>query len=424
MRITQSLEQTQFVAQLDTLESNISTNQNDITTGLAFTTPAQNPIAAGTVSALNQTLAQSQQYTANASSGQTNLETESSTLSQVQTQLQSLYSLALEANSGTASTENLAALGAQATQIQSTLVSLANTQGGNGQYIFGGTATESQPFALTPTGASYTGDQGQPQVQIAAGQTVATGDNGDTVFNQITTGNGSFAVAAPTSNTGSGIVGATSVTDPQAFASATASTPNGWTISFPSATTYSIATNTATTPPTAAVTGTYASGQAIAFDGIEVTLTGQPTPATIASAGPPVVAATPGDTFTVAPSTKQSVFTTVQNLITALNTATTTPLGKTQLGNSIATAVNNLNQAISSTSTIEAQVGGRLNTITTQQSVATSQQLQLKTSISSLQSLDYAQAVTTLTAENTQLSASEQAFTLTQGLSLFKYIQG
>jgi flagellin-like hook-associated protein FlgL len=54
--------------------------------------------------------------------------------------------------------------------------------------------------------------------------------------------------------------------------------------------------------------------------------------------------------------------------------------------------------------------------------VATSQQLQLKTSISSLQSLDYTSAATMLTAEQTQLSAAMESFTLTQGLSLFKYI--
>jgi flagellin-like hook-associated protein FlgL len=44
----------------------------------------------------------------------------------------------------------------------------------------------------------------------------------------------------------------------------------------------------------------------------------------------------------------------------------------------------------------QASVGGRLNTITTQQSVAASQQTQLQQSISTLQSLDYASAITTL----------------------------
>jgi flagellar hook-associated protein 3 FlgL len=78
---------------------------------------------------------------------------------------------------------------------------------------------------------------------------------------------------------------------------------------------------------------------------------------------------------------------------------------------------------LSNVSDITAQVGGRLNAITTQQSVATGQQTQLQSSISTLQGLDYPAAVTTLDQENTTLSAALQAYSLTQGLSLFKYIE-
>ena len=54
--------------------------------------------------------------------------------------------------------------------------------------------------------------------------------------------------------------------------------------------------------------------------------------------------------------------------------------------------------------------------------MAATQQTQLQKSISNLQSLDYASAITSLDSQNTTLSAAMQAFTLTQGLSLFKYI--
>jgi len=39
-----------------------------------------------------------------------------------------------------------------------------------------------------------------------------------------------------------------------------------------------------------------------------------------------------------------------------------------------------------------------------------------------LQGLDYASAITTLNQQNTTLSAALQAYSLTQNLSLFKYI--
>jgi flagellar hook-associated protein 3 FlgL len=397
MRVTQSLNQTQFLSALDSLESSLSQTQNQVSSGLAFTTPSQNPIAAGTVSNYNQVLAQSKQYTANGNSAQTGLQTEDTALTQVQNQLQGLRSLALEANSGTQTGEDLSAIAAQATQIQNTLLTIANTQDGNGQYIFSGFATQTQPFSLTATGAAYAGDQGQQQLQIAAGQTVAAGDNGDVVFNQIKTGNGVFTTAANAGNTGSGVIGATTVSGAAGYTGGTFS------INFTAANTY----NVENAASVVVATGTYTPGQTISYGGAQIALSGQPAV---------------GDSFDVAASGNQSLFATVQNLVTALQAGANSASSKPALNNAIAGALNNIDQAISQTSTVQANVGGRLNTITTQQSQATSQQTQLQRSISSLQSLDYASAITSLDSQNTTLSAALQAYTLTQGLTLFKYI--
>jgi flagellar hook-associated protein 3 FlgL len=396
MRVTQSLNQAQFLAALTQLESNLSQTQNQISTKLSFTTPSQNPVAAGSVNNYDQALAQSRQYDANASSAQTRLSTEDSVLAQVQTELQSLRDLALQANNSSVSSDGRAAIASQATQIQNSLLSLANTQDGNGEYIFGGFSTNNQPFTLTPGGASYAGDQGQRQVQIAAGQSIADGDNGNSVFNQIKTGNGTFNASAAAGNTGTGVLGASTVQNPAAYDGGT------YAINFTAANTYEVrdSANVLVT------SGTYTAGQSISFRGVQVTLNGQPAT---------------GDSFTVAPSTNQSVFTTVQNLVAALQSGGGTG-AQAKLNNSLASAINNIDQALGQTSNIRATIGARLNSITTQQSVSSSQQIQLQASISSLQSLDYAAALTSLNLQNTTLSASMQAFTLTQGLTLFKYL--
>jgi flagellar hook-associated protein 3 FlgL len=391
------MEQGQFLTALNQLESSISTTQNGISTGLSFSTASQDPVGAGLVSGYNQVLAQSQQFTSNGQSAQGSLNIEDNALTQVQSQLQSVRDLALEANNATASGANLNAIATQIQQIQQSLLSIANTQDGSGNFIFSGYSTQTQPFALTATGATYSGDQGQRQVQLAAGQTVVAGDNGDLVFNQVKTGNGTFNVTAGTANTGSGIIGATSVTNPTAY--------NGgnYTIKFTAPNAYEVL-NSANV---AVNTGTYTSGQAISFDGLQVTLSGAPGT---------------GDTFAVAPSTDQSVFTTVQNLINALQQPPSASSGSTQLNNSIANAIDNIDQALDQSQTVQSSVGARLNTITTQQAAATAQQTQLQQSISTLQSLNYPQAITSLDAQNTTLSAAMQAFTLTEGLSLFKFL--
>jgi len=405
LRITSSMEQTLFLAEIGTLQSNQAQTQNDLSTGLAFTEPSQNPAAAGEVAQYNEALSQSLQYTANANSAQTSLNTESNALTQVQSQLQSLYSLTVQANSGTVSSANLQAIATQAQQIQSSLLALANTQDGSGNYIFSGYATQTQPFTATATGAAYNGDQGQQQVQIAAGQTVATGDNGSAVFNQIRSGNGTFAVTAASGNTGSGLIGTSSVTSASTFATAQASaaTAGPYTITFGAPAGAPASSYTVTNAAGTVASGTYTSGQAIAFNGIQVSLSG--TPAV-------------GDSFAVAPSTNQSLFTTVQNLVNALTSGASGP----QLSNALSGSLANLQQGLSQVSTFQSSIGGRLNTITTQLSVATSQQTQLQKSIGSLQGLDYASAITTLDSENTTLSAALQSYAQVQGLTLFKYL--
>jgi flagellar hook-associated protein 3 FlgL len=396
MRVTQTINQTQFLSNINSLETAINQTQNQVSSGAAFSTASQDPIAAGRVNSFNQALAQSQQYTTNAKSAQTNLNVEDSALSQVQNQLQSLRTLALEANTGTLTNTDRTAIAQQATQIQNSLLNLANTQNGSGEYVFSGFATQTQPFTSGSAGAVYNGDQGQRQVQIAAGQTVADGDNGNTVFNQIKTGNGTFAVSANAANTGNGIVGATTVSNPSAYDGGT------YSINFTAPDTYQVLEGA-----TVVTTGSYTDGDTIAFNGVQVTLSGTPAA---------------GDSFTLAPSTNQSLFLTVQNLVNALQTGVGSSVSATSLNNTINASINNLDQALSSTADVRASIGGRLNAITAQQSVATTQQTQLQQSISTLQSLNYAQAITTLDQQNTTLSAALQAFTQTQGLSLFKFL--
>jgi flagellar hook-associated protein 3 FlgL len=190
------------------------------------------------------------------------------------------------------------------------------------------------------------------------------------------------------------------VTSPAAYVA------GNYDITFTDATHYTV-TDSAV-PPNTVSTGTYTDGGTIAFNGQQITLSGSPAA---------------GDSFAVSTSTNQSIFTTVQNLVTALQTQGSTSSGSTTaVNNQINNAIDNIDQALTNTSNVQASVGGRLNSITTQLSVAGSQQVQLQTSISQLQSLDFASAITTLDQQQTTLSAALQAFQLTQGLTLFKFL--
>ena len=397
MRITNTYIQTQFLAAESTLQTNLAQTQNQISLGQSFTSPSQNPIAAGSVNNYNAALAQSQQYDRNANIAKNQLGLEDNALSQVQSALQSIRDLALQANNSSQTDQNRSAIATQVQSIRDSLLSIANSQDGNGEYLFAGYSSNTQPFSLTATGATYSGDQGQRQIQIAAGRTVGNSDNGAVVFDQIKTGNGVFQASAGPGNTGTGVLGASTVIDPTAYDGGT------YAINFTAANTYEVrdSSNNLIT------SGTYTSGQVISFKGIQVTLTGQPAVS---------------DTFSVAPSTNQSIFTTVQNLLNTLNSNAGTPAATAKLNNSVGTAINNIDQMLQQTSNVRASVGARLNAIDSQATLGQNQQLQLKTLISQLQDLDYASAITKLNQQETSLSAALQSYTQIQGLSLFKYL--
>lgn len=397
MRITNSYIQTQFLAAIGQLQANLATTQNQVALGQRFTTPSQDPVAAGNVNSYGLALAQSQQFDRNANIAQNRLGLEDNALSQFTSALQRIRDLALQANNSSQSDTNRAAIATQVQQIRDNLLSIANSQDGNGEYLFSGFSTKTLPFSLTATGATYNGDQGQRQLQIAVGRTVADNDPGSAVFQQIKTGNGVFQATANPANTGTGVLGATTVIDPTAYDGGT------YAINILTPTTYEVRDST-----NALVTsGTYAAGQSITFKGLQVTVNGAPAA---------------NDGFTVARSANQDIFTTVQNLLTALTSSTGTPAAAARLNNSIGSAINNIDQALEQTSNVRAGVGARLNAIDSQTELGGNQQLQLKTMISQLQDLDYAEALTRLNQQLTSLSAAQQSYTMTQGLSLFKYL--
>jgi flagellar hook-associated protein 3 FlgL len=398
MRISTSYIAQLFVATQEQQQAALAKTQQQISTGLQFSSPADNPAAATQVLGLNATLAQLTQYGANANLAQSRLSIADTTLSSVINTLQSIRGLALQGANATADFSTRATLAAQIKSDAQHLLQLANTEDGNGQYIFAGTATTTTPFSQNGGSVSYAGTQNQRQIQVGNGVQVADSDSGARVFQQIANGNGTFVVGAGAANTGSAIIGANSVTSPTAWS---AGSPP-YAISFATPSTYTVTDSTGTQ----VAAGSYTDGSTIAFNGVQLTLGGTPAA---------------GDKFTVAKSTNQDVFTTLQNLVGALTSSSAT--GQTAAVNTINRAIESLDQAQSNVSLVQAQVGSRLQMIDAQNSTNSNLSLQVQTSVSGLQDTNYASAATTLNQQIAALQAAQQSFARIKGLSLFNYIQ-
>jgi flagellar hook-associated protein 3 FlgL len=394
MTISTLTFQTNALAEMEALQSALTQTQAELSTGSKLPNAAANPAAMSQVNQLSMTLAASQQYVSNGSAVTSGLQLEQSALTSATNTLQSARDLAVEANNSAMSLADRQDIATQLTQLQQGLLGAANATDPAGNYLFGGTANGVQPFAQTGGSVSYQGASEVNQVQISADQSVSAGDAGSSVFMNVPTGNGTFTTAAGGANTGSGSIDPGSVVSPAAWV------PDTYTISFTSPTQYQV-TNGA---GTVVASGAYTSGSAIAFNGIEVTVSGAPAT---------------GDTFTVAPAGKGSVFGTLSSLITTLSSGSLTGA---QVTTRIGAAIQQIDNALSGLNNVQASVGGRLNAITTAANSAQSDQTQLQGAISQLSSTDYAAAVTQLSTQELALQAAQASYASIAKLSLFNYI--
>lgn len=410
MRVsTSQMHETSLAAMLDQ-QSQINKTQLQLSTGRRILTPADDPTGSAQVLDLSQQIKATDQYQKNADAAQARLALEEGTLTGAGDLLERVRTLAIQANNDTQTNETRVSVSMELRERLDELLGLANTRDANGEYLFSGFRSATEPFSRTSGGGfAYDGDQGQRYVQIGPANQVAIGDAGTDVF-VTRNGNGTFVTEAGAGNTGTGVIDTGSVVD------ATAYQPHEYTISFVSDSVgrkvylvYDETSGAYVQPPSGLPDDatTFKSGEAIEFDGIKVTITGAPAV---------------GDTFTVKPSENQDLFTTVQNLIDALERPATDPAERAKLHNEVGRALSDLDQGIGSILETRAKVGARLSDVETQKSVNDEALLQLQTVQSDLQDVDYAEAITRFNQQLVALQAAQQTYVKVQGLSLFSYL--
>ncbi len=381
---------------MESLQAEISKTQQQLSTGKSIQTAADNPTGMSQVNQLNMELSASQQYVTNGNLAGSNLTLENQALTDATNLLQNSRDLALEANNASLSASQRQDIATQLNQQLQQLVAIGNRTDGNGNYLFAGYASSTQPFTQNGTSVSYGGAAQVSQVQISENQRISAGDTGNSVFMNLPAGNGTFTTAAGAANTGAASIGPGTVTNPSQWV------PDTYTITFTDATDYTVTNSSGAT----VTTGTYdpTAGGTVAFNGIQATLSGNPAT---------------GDTFTVAPAGQSSAFATLAGLVTTLSSTT---LSSGQRATQISQSLEQIDAALNNFGDVQASIGGRLNAVTASQSTAQSKQTALQTAISGIADTDYAKATTQLSGEEVALQAAEESYASLSKLSLFNYV--
>ena len=399
MRISTSTIYNANISLLNQQQAQLLHTQQQISTQRRILTPADDPIASARALDVSQADASNSQYATNRNAALHSTSMSEGVLQSVTSLLQDVRTIAVNAGSGALNNSDKLTLATDLSGRLEDLLALANSTDGVGNYLFSGFQGRTLPFANSSTGVQYQTDDGQRMIQVSSSRQLAASDSGADIFMRIKNGNGTFITQAASANVGSGIASSGAVTNPALL------TGNNYQVTFSVAagvTTYGV---TNTTPgalvPVPVAAGTpYVSGQLISFDGLQLDVTGAPAS---------------GDVFTVAPSTNESIFTTISNLITALKTPSSP-------GGAIATAINGLDRGLDNVLTVRALLGTRLNELDALQSAGENIGLQYKQTLSQLQDVDYNKAISDLTQQKTSLEAAQKSFLAVSGLSLFNYM--
>ncbi len=133
-----------------------------------------------------------------------------------------------------------------------------------------------------------------------------------------------------------------------------------------------------------------------------------------------------GDTLTPSGATPpMSVFAIVKELEVAMSTnAGVTPPNTVQetFHETMSRTIGNIDIALGKIADAQSAIGSRLNAIESQENVNEDYMVQLSSTLSDTQDLDYTEAISRLEQQQIGLQASQQTFTKIQGLSLFNFI--
>ncbi|MEK9822906.1 MAG: flagellar hook-associated protein FlgL [Gammaproteobacteria bacterium] len=399
MRLSSSQMYQQSVNIMLEQQAKLTEVDQQIASGKRILKPSDDPSATVQILNLNTEVLKLEQYSSNIDAARTQLSQTEEVLQQSGNVLQRARELMLQANNDTLDSNNRKAIAGELSSLKSQLVALANTRDATGEYVFAGFQVGTQPFSEEGKSVVYAGDRAQRMTQVGSGIQMAVRDNGHEVFRNIRTGNGQFVVRADGTNTGGAVVKPTQIgpfvadTYTVSFSLVSADTPM----------TYQVTDNAGAV----VAAGDYFEGEFIDVGGARLHFDGMPTN---------------GDTFTVEPSDVRDVFATIQDAVDVLEGFASGTTSTALLHNRLNEGLDNLDQSLSHLLDHRAGVGARMNSLDTQQDVHETNVIQLKESISSLEDLDYAEAVTELNLRLTALQAAQQAYIKIQNISLFQYL--
>ena len=195
MTISSALFSERMLARFSDMNEAIQLRQTKISTGQAINEASDAPIDAVRLSALGEVTSRVERYTTNLTVAQRRLSLGDDTLSSADNLYTRLREVQLSAASDTISASDRASIKLEIDGINEQVLALANATDTAGQALFGGYATDLEPFVKNADGSvSYMGDAGDHTLAAGDALRLPTSINGGDVFMRVETGDGVHSV--------------------------------------------------------------------------------------------------------------------------------------------------------------------------------------------------------------------------------------
>lgn len=375
-------------------QAELAKTQQQIATGERLSSPSDDPVAAVKILNFERESSLLSQYIANADVVNNKLSIEEDVLDGVTNVLQRVRELAIQGLNDTNTAGDRADIAQEIVALNDELLALANTKDASGNYLFSGFSSDTQPYASI--GASYAGDEGQRNIQVGPDVLVETNDAGSDIFETAFTATTVIDNVGPSS--ASLVIASNTTQDPIA---------DPVTISFaaPNTVTVTDGSNAVSVSPYEAGDTLSLSDLNAAFPDITLRLEG-----TLAD----------GDSYTIETQTtpKRTIFSTINSFANALLANEVSANDPPNNGDFL----TNITTTIDTVVDTQAKIGARLNVVDQQQQISEGLAESVTETLSGLQDLDYAEAISKLSIQSTALQAAQQTFAKVQGLTLFNFL--
>jgi len=183
MKISTSALFDRATQQMSSVQTSLAQSQAQLASGKQIVAPSDAPDQAADIQRLQSIINRQASYSATLNTVQTRLKTEDTSLQSVSTLLVRVKEISVQAANATISPSDRQALATELSGLRDQMLSLANTQDSNGNYLFAGSRVSEPAFAPDASGAvTYQGDQTRMSVAVGDQRSVQLNRSGSDAF--------------------------------------------------------------------------------------------------------------------------------------------------------------------------------------------------------------------------------------------------